>query len=172
VKKYKEGVDFEWRKVDGANAKSRHFFTKAEKKARASKGSTEMPAKQKAGTKRKSTKASTAVETGSDMKYGPQNGRGGKRRSEAPAKKPEGRQTLAQKWGLDKKKEEETSLLRSNTPRRTKMVASDTTDDARAARGTGRLNMETRTRNPKPINVAPGLWKRVFNGGRGGMKDK
>jgi len=31
MKKYKEGVDYEWRKVEGANAKSRHFFTKSEK---------------------------------------------------------------------------------------------------------------------------------------------
>jgi ribosomal protein L13E len=33
--RYKEGVDFEWRKSPNSNIKSRHFFTKAEKAERA-----------------------------------------------------------------------------------------------------------------------------------------
>lgn len=36
MKKYKEGVDFEWVKTKGSNAKSKKFFTAAEKKARES----------------------------------------------------------------------------------------------------------------------------------------
>lgn len=143
MKKYKEGEDYEWVKTEGSNAKSRRFFTKKEKAARASAGSEKAASKSKTATTRKAAAKPAEASEGS-LKYGPST-RGGKRRSSsASADKPKSK-SIAKRMGLDRKpNQENTSLLRSNTPRRAKMVATDTTDDARAARGTGRLNMETR----------------------------
>lgn len=140
MKKYKEGEDYEWVKTEGSNAKSRRFFTKKEKAARSAAGSEKAASKSKAATKGKETASSKKTYTP------PKHGRSGGTVGSSVGGKPKA-ESFGKKWGIDRKpepKQENTSLLRSNTPRRAKMVATDTTDDARAARGTGRLNMETR----------------------------
>lgn len=59
-----EGVDFEWKKVPGSNARSRNFFTAAEKKARAEKAKSKASAPKKTtSTKRKEPATAKSVKT-------------------------------------------------------------------------------------------------------------
>lgn len=63
MKKYKEGVDFEWVKTKGSNAKSRKFFTKAEKAERAKPKAEKPKAKtSKASSKPKKQSKAYAVD--------------------------------------------------------------------------------------------------------------
>ena len=48
MKKYEEGKDFEWKKMEGSNALTRHFFTAGEKAARAAPKPVSKPAVSKA----------------------------------------------------------------------------------------------------------------------------
>lgn len=61
--RYKEGVDFEWVKAKGSNYKTRRFFSKAEKRARAEKSKTAEAATDDKPTG--STKPKTRPERGS-----------------------------------------------------------------------------------------------------------
>lgn len=67
MKKDKEGVDFEWRKMDGSNALTRHFYTKAEKAAKAAP----KPAQKSSAPARKSPAKAPSTMGGPATRGGP-----------------------------------------------------------------------------------------------------